>query len=318
MFGINLLNPFAIGDTIHTTTIVWLRILLFIIIVVCAYFSLTMSKEGNGKYIQYGLYFIIALCVFIMVWYLNTGSVLPGLGGNCVYCPAIGSDIKNIQSGVPTVVQTSISDKSPFMSSHIYYFVIQDTYGRDIGSSSQDEMGRSLIHWDKYYRIGLDRTTGTLYFRTGKQSPKKATVIGKIPYNTLVQLAVIQNQKAFAVCMNGERKITIQSPSLPPSTVLTRTPVINSDGIISKGILYHTEVHGTILDTPDLMRHREAVAAVYANSTIFQQTAFPSSNPQQSTLEKINGYVQLIMNRFSYSTVLNNGINSLQEQNGHE
>jgi hypothetical protein len=206
--------------------------------------------------------------------------------------------------------------KNPFTSTHLYYFVIQDTLGRDIGTSTDQETGKSLIEWKDYYKLSIDRTTSMLYFRTLKQNPQDAVPIAKLPFGTLVQIAIIQNQKTFAICVNGQRKITIRSPSLPLSSCMNYTPVINGDGIVSNGVLYHAEIHNTMLDTPDLQRHRESVVAVYSNSSIFQNTSLPTSSYSPGFAERTSGYARLASKQLSYPKVLDTGLNSLQEQNG--
>lgn len=312
MFGLNLLNPFSIGDTLNTSTIVWLRIFLLFAIIVSSYIAYTIQNE----WVQYIMYALISLSVLSFLWYLNTGSIFPGMSGSCAYCPSIGSDTKSLRSGmtISTRVQTPVTD--PFTTTHLYYFVIQDTLGKDTGNSQEGELGNSLVDWRDYYRIGLDRTTGMLSFRTHNQTPQQSTRISKLPYDTLVQIAIIQNQKTFAVCVNGERKATIRAPRLPSSSCLTRSPIINRDGIVSNGVLYHTEIHNTIFDTPDLQRHRESVVAVYANSSIFQNTPLPASNVSTNPIERTSAYARLVSKQFSYPKVLDTGLNSLQEQNG--
>ena len=312
MFGLNLLNPFALGDTIDTSTIVWLRILLLFGIITSSYIAYITSS----KWIRYAMYSTIGLSIFVLLWYLNTGSVFPGLSGSCSHCPQIGSDTKNLKSGMAVSTRVTTSPTDPFTTSHLYYFVIQDTLGKDNGNSEPGDMGSSLIDWKDYYRIGLDRTTGMIYFRSHDQAPSQSVIVAKIPYNTLCQIAVIQNQKTFAICINGERKATVRAPKLPPSSCLTNSPVINKDGIVNTGMMYHMEIHNTIFDTPDLQRHRESVVAVYSNSSIFQNTPLPSSKANVNILDRASGYVRLAANRFSYPKVLDTGLNSLQEQNG--
>jgi hypothetical protein len=314
MFGINLLNPFSLGDTIETSTILWLRILLLVAIFASSYIAYITPT----KWIKYTMYAIIGISAFSFLWYLNTGSVFPGLGGSCVYCPSIGVTSKSLRSGTSTLTNlTTIQSMSnPFTSTHLYYFVIQDALGKDRGMSSDHDLGNSIVEWNDYYRLAMDRTTGMLYFRTMKQDPGQSVQIAKMPFGTLVQIAIIQNQKTFAICVNGERKMTIRSPSLPLSSCLNHTPVINRDGIISNGVLYHMEIHNTILDTPDLQRHRESVIAVYSNSSLFQNTPLPSSSTNPSLVERTGGYGRILSNQFSYPRVLATGLNSLQEQNG--
>ena len=312
MFGLNLLNPFALGDTINTSTIVWLRILLLFIIIASSYIAYVTST----KWIQYTMYAIFGISVFSLLWYLNTGSVFPGLGSNCSHCPPIGSDTKRLQSGMAVSTQVNTPSTDPFTTTHVYYFVIQDTLGKNTGNSEPDDLGSSLIDWRDYYRIGLDRTTGMVYFRSHDQSPSQSVNVAKIPYNTLCQIAIIQNQKTFAICINGERKATVRAPRLPKSSCLTNSPILNKDGIVNNGVLYHMEIHNTLFDTPDLQRHRESVIAVYSNSSIFQNTPLPSSNANVSILDRTNAYARLANNQFSYPKVLDTGLNSLQEQNG--
>ena len=312
MFGLNILNPFSLGDTIDTSTIIWLRIFLLFVIIASSY----IAYISTTKWIKYTMYALIGLSLFSFLWYLNTGSVFPGAGGSCTYCPSIGSDTRSLKSG--TVVSTNVPTptNNPYNTTHLYYFVIQDSLGRDLGRSLAQEKGNIFIDWRDYYRIGLDRTTSTLYFRTHAQEPSQSVRVSKMPYGTLVQIAVVQNQKTFGICVNGERKITVRSPKLPISSSLTRSPTINGDGIVSSGVLYHMEVHNTILDTPDLQRHRESVLAVYSNSSIFQNTPLPSSNASTNLIERTSGYARLTSKQFSYPKVVNTGLNSLQEQNG--
>jgi hypothetical protein len=312
MFGLNLLNPFALGDTIDTSTIVWLRILLLFGIIMSSYVAYITSS----KWIQYAMYTTIGLSIFVLLWYLNTGSVFPGLGSSCSHCPSIGSDTKSLKSGMAVSTRVKTPSTDPFTTSHLYYFVIQDTLGTDTGNSEPGDMGSSLIDWKDYYRIGLDRTTGMIYFRPYDQKPSESVNVAKIPYNTLCQITIIQNQKTFAICINGERKATVRSPRLPQSSCLTNSPVINKDGIVNTGMLYHMEIHNTLFDTPDLQRHRESVVAVYSNSSIFQNTPLPSSNANVNVLDRVSGYTRLATNQFSYPKVLDTGLNSLQEQNG--
>lgn len=312
MFGINLLNPFAIGDTIDTSTIIWLRIFLLFIIIVSSYIIYITPT----KWVQYTMYTIIGLSIFSLLWYLNTGSIFPGLGGSCSYCPKIGSNTRKLNSGMAVSTQVKIPPTDPFTTTHLYYFVIQDTLGKDTGNSEPGDLGSSLIDWRDYYRIGLDRTTGMIYFRTYDQSPSESINVAKIPYNTLSQIAIIQNQKTFAICINGERKATIRSPKLPKSSCLTKSPIINKDGIVNTGILYHMELHNTLFDTHDLQRNRESVIAVYSNSSIFQNTPLPSSDISVNVIERTSGYARLTSNQFSYPKVLDSGLNSIQEQNG--
>lgn len=312
MFGLNLLNPFALGDTISTSTIVWLRILLLFVIIASSY----VVYITPSKWTRYMMYVIIAISIFSLLWYLNTGSVFPGLGGNCSHCPSIGSDTKRLRSGMAVSTQINTPSTDPFTTTHMYYFVIQDTLGKDTGNSKPDDIGSSLIDWKDYYRIALDRTTGMIYFRSYDQSPSQSVNVAKIPYNTLCQIAIIQNQKTFAICINGERKATIRTPRLPKSSCLNNSPIINKDGIVSNGILYHMEVHNTMFDTPDLQRHRESVIAVYSNSSIFQNTPLPSSHANVNMIDRASGYTRLANHQLSYPKVLDTGLNSLQEQNG--
>lgn len=314
MFGINLLNPFSLGDTIETSTIVWLRLFLLLLVIASSY----ISYITTNTLLRYSMYALIVLSLFSFFWYLNTGSVFPGLGGSCVYCPNIGKYSKTLRSGFNTITDIrGINEmSSPFTTTHLYYFVIQDVLGRDIGTSTDQEIGNSLVEWKDYYKLSLDRTTGMLYFRTLKQDPADAVPISKLPFGTLAQVAIIQNQKTFAVCVNGQRKITIRSPSLPLSSCMNYTPVINADGIVSNGILYHTEIHNTLLDTPDLQRHRESTVAVYSNSAIFQNTSLPTNSRTPSFVERTNGYARIASKQMSYPKILDTGLNSLQEQNG--
>lgn len=312
MFGINLLNPFSLGDTVETSTIIWLRLFLLSVIIASSY----VAYITTIRWVQYVAYILITLSLFSFFWYLNTGSILPGLGGSCSYCPVIGSDSKTLGSGSSVTIPVTVPTSNPFTTTHLYYVVIQDALGTDTGRSQEEEMGSSFIEWDDYYRLAVDRTTGMLYFRTYKQSPSDSVKVSPLPFGTLVQIAIIQNQKTFAVCVNGERKVTIRSPSLPLSAVLSRTPVFNRDGVVNSGVVYHTEIHNTLLDTPDLLRHRESVIAVYSNSSLFQNTPLPKMNRSLSFVERASGYARLTSNQFSYPKVLGTGLNSLQEQNG--
>lgn len=298
MFGINLLNPFKLKDTFDTSTIVWLRVFLCLVIITSAYVAYTTSNRN----IQYVMIFIILLSVFSLFWYLITGYMFPGLG------KPIGENIYSLQDGIPMPIMMKVPENSPFTTTHMYYFVIQDALGIDLGNKGNK--GCSLINWDEYYEIKLDRTTGTLYFYSGHQSDSNAVNIGNMPFGTLVQIAIVQNQKTFAVHVNGERRATIRSPKLPPSHVLSRSPIINQDGIISSGVLYHTDIDNELYEVSDLLKHRESVISVYSNSTVFQGTSLPDNKPRDM-IDTTNGYVQVMNHQLSYPKIVDIGLNSV-------
>lgn len=298
MFGINLLNPFKLKDTIDTSTIVWLRVFLGLVIIMSIYVAYITTNRN----IQYSMILISILCVFSLFWYLINGSMFPGLG------KPIGDNIYPLQDGVPVPITLKVPENSPFTTTHMYYFVIQDALGIDLGDKGNK--GCSLIKWDEYYEIRLDRTTGTLYFYSGHQSDSDAVNIGNMPFGTLVQIAIVQNQKTFAIHVNGDRRATIRYPKLPPSRVLSRSPIINQDGIISSGVLYHTDIDNELYEISDLLKHRESVISVYSNSTIFQGTSLPDNKPRD-LIDTSNGYVQLLNHQMSYPKIVDIGLNSV-------
>lgn len=293
MFG---LNPFEFIRTLHTSSILWLRVLIFLIIVG----SLATISYIENTTIRYLLYGVIALSIISVILYLTTGNVIPG--------SKIGSHIINLQNGLPSPIKMSPDNNNPFTTTHLYYVVIQDILGKDLSVSNESERGSSFIEWNDYYRIGLDRTTGTLYFRTDGDS----IAIGKLPFDSLVQIAVIQNQKTFAVSVDGTRYTTVVSSSLPVSKCLRQNPIINKDGIISSGIVYHSEIIGTLMEEQDLLRHRESVSTVYTNSSLFQNTSLPKTNPDMGVFETTSGSTRVAMGAFSYQKAVQTGLDAIQ------
>ena len=293
MFG---LNPFEFIRTLHTSSILWLRVLVFLIIVA----SLTGTSYVENTTVRYVLYGIIALSIISVILYLTTGHIIP--------TSTIGSHIIPLQSGLPASIKMIPDKKTPFTSTHLYYVVIQDTLGRDLSLSNTNERGSSFIEWKDYYRIGLDKTTGTLYFKTDRDS----IAIGKLPVNSLVQIAIIQNQKTFAISLDGKRYATVVSSSLPPSKCLQQTPIINRDGIISSGIVYHKEIIGELMEEQDLLRHRERVSTVYTNTSLFQNTPLPKTPSVMGVFERTSGATRVALSAFSYQKAVDTGLHAIQ------
>lgn len=325
MFGLNFLNPFSLGDVVQTSTILWLRFVFVFLVAISSYIAYVYQKPTTlvDTSILYGSYLMMALSVVGLLYYLLSGNVIPITPPECSFCPPIGTAIRVFKSGASSAYtsQVKLPERNPYTGTHVYYFVIQDLRGEnsavDPTQPTQDPDIMSLVSWEDYYRVSLDRITGTLYFTPIQSSGTMDKVsLGKMPLETLCQIAIVQNQKTYAIYVNGKRKATIVSKNLPSSNSLQRNPIFNANGGMNSGIIFHTEIYNTLLDTPDLLRHHESVVAVYTNSSVYQGTPLPVTTPSMNWSEQLFGFFRIVMNLFSYSKVRDTGLKSVYEQNG--
>jgi hypothetical protein len=213
-------------------------------------------------------------------------------------------------------IRATLPGVDPYTATHLYYILVQDLRGPGAGVGD----GRTtIIHRRDHFRMAIDRMTGELQFTpatSSKPQPgssfSQTTNVGKIPEQNLVQIAVIQNQKTYVIYINGERRASISTSSLPPTSSLSSDVIFNETGIINSGLLYHAEIHSTTFSIEDLQRHREAMAAKYTNDTIYQGTSLPSKDGTQGFLSNFSGFIRMLANLFGYSKTVETGVDGIK------
>jgi len=312
MFGINFLNPFSGGRYIRTTTILWLQTFVGLLLVISGVILYSYNNEG-GTIIKVLAYSLIGIAVALVITYLLVGYyIIPRVPDTCSYCPDSPASIRLTPQGASMLpIRATLPSVDPYTATHLYYILIQDLRGP--GSGIGD--GRTtIIHRRDHFRLEIDRMTGELQFipmTSSKPQPgssfSQTTNVGKIPEQNLVQIAVIQNQKTYVIYVNGERRASISTSSLPPTTSLSSDVIFNETGIINSGLLYHSEIHSSTFSTEDLQRHREAMAAKYTNDSIYQATPLPSKDGTQGFLSNFTGFIRMFANFFGYSKTVETG-----------
>ena len=334
MFGINFLNPFSGGRYIRTTTILWLQIFVAALLVISGVIlysyssgSTTTSVEGNittgaegsgGTIFKVLAYVLIGVAFAIIITYLLIGYyIIPRIPDTCSYCPDTPASVRMTPQG-PSVlpIRATLPSVDPYTATHLYYILIQDLRGPGQGVGD----GRTtIINRKDHFKLEIDRMTGELQFTpVTSSSPQpgssfsQTTNVGKIPEQNLVQIAVIQNQKTYVIYINGHRRASISTSSLPPTTSLSSDVIFNETGIINSGLLYHSEIHTSTFSTEDLQRHREAMAAKYTNDTIYQSTSLPTKDGSQGFLSNFAGFIRMLTNLFSYSKTVETGTDGVK------
>ena len=330
MFGINFLNPFSGGRYIRTTTILWLQTLVAVLLVISGVILYSYNSvggvssggesggaDGGGgggtifKVLAYGL---IGIAIALVVTYLLVGYyIIPRVPDTCAYCPNSPAAVRMTPQG-PTMlpIRATLPVVDPYTATHLYYILIQDLRGPGQGVGD----GRTtIINRKDHFRLAIDRMTGELQFipvTSSKPQPgssfSQTTNVGKLPEQNLVQIAVIQNQKTYVIYVNGERRASITTSALPPTTSLSSDVIFNETGIINSGLLYHSEIHSSTFSTEDLQRHREAMAAKYTNDSVYQATSMPTKDGSQGFLSNFTGFIRMVANLFGYSKTVETGV----------
>jgi preprotein translocase subunit SecG len=340
MFGINFLNPFSGGRYIRTTTILWLQIFVAAILVIAGVilysYSSTGAGVGAGTGAESGVgsggwgwgtifkvlaYILIGVAIALIITYLLIGYyIIPRVPDTCSYCPDTPAAVRMVPQG-PSVLpmRATLPTVDPYTATHLYYILIQDLRGPGQGVGD----GRTtIINRKDHFRMAIDRMTGELQFIPSTSSNpqpgasfSQSTNVGKIPEQNLVQIAVIQNQKTYVIYINGERRASISTSALPPTTSLSSDVIFNETGIINSGLLYHSEIHTSTFSTEDLQRHREAMTAKYTNDAVYQATPLPTNNGSQGFLSNFIGVMRIIANFFGYSKTVETGVHAVKSAN---
>jgi len=331
MFGINFLNPFSGGRYIRTTTILWLQTLVAVLLVISGVILYSYSSgggvssggesggaDGGGTIFKVLAYVLIGIAIALIVTYLLVGYyIIPRVPDTCAYCPDTPAAVRMTPQGPSMLpVRATLPGVDPYTATHLYYILIQDLRGPGQGVGD----GRTtIINRRDHFRLAIDRMTGELQFipvTSSKPQPgssfSQTTNVGKLPEQNLVQIAVIQNQKTYVVYVNGERRASISTSSLPPTTSLSSDVIFNETGIINSGLLYHSEIHSSTFSTEDLQRHREAMTAKYTNDSVYQATSLPSKDGTQGFLSNFTGFIRMVANLFGYSKTTETGADGVK------
>lgn len=331
MFGINFLNPFSGGRYIRTTTILWLQIFVAALLVISGVILYSYSSAGagdsagtdtggwgGGTIFKILAYVLIGIAIALVITYLLVGYyIIPRVPDTCSYCPDTPAAVRMTPQG-PSVlpIRATLPTVDPYTATHLYYILIQDLRGPGQGRGD----GRTtIINRRNHFRLAIDRMTGELQFTPSTSSKPQSgssftqtTNVGKLPEQNLVQIAVIQNQKTYVIYVNGERRASISTTALPPTTSLSSDVIFNETGIINSGLLYHSEIHTSTFSTEDLQRHREAMSAKYTNDSVYQATSMPTKDGSQGFLSNFVGFIRMIANLFGYSKTVETGVDGVK------
>lgn len=336
MFGINFLNPFSGGRYIRTTTILWLQIFVASLLVISGVILYSYSSPGTdlgaeggqggsgGTIFKILAYILIAIAIALIIIYLLVGYyIIPRVPDTCSYCPDSPASVL-LNSNGPSMlpIRAPLPSVDPYTATHLYYLLIQDLRGPGTGPGTGPGSSSSnrtiIINRNNHFQILIDRMTGELQFRpisANTSGSSSYTNIGKMPEQNLVQIAVIQNQKTYVIYINGERRASISTPSLPPTTSLSSDVIFNETGIINSGLLYHSEIHTSTFSIEDLHRHREAIIAKYTNDSVFQSTTLPSKDGTKGIFTNFFGFMKIFTNLFGYSKTVETGEDSIKSTN---
>ena len=225
MFGLNI---FSVGRYVETTTILWLRYVSLIIVAIgmgIVYTSSTSSPPNNMLRILGWIIStmgIIALFLYLLYGYYY----IPKIDGSCIYCPS--EPIRVLMNNNPATTRSIVPlpPKDPFRHTLVYYLRVDKV--KPIPSTT----ACSLVEKKDLYKIVIDGTTGELGISElpGNDLGKPDTFFGNLPQQSLVQLAIVHEEKEIRVFVNGIPRGAMMRKNLPPTSSMNSSTIGASGG----------------------------------------------------------------------------------------
>jgi hypothetical protein len=205
-------------------------------------------------------------------------------------------------------VSLTLPQQNPFENTFIFYVAIDEMIP---ANGAHVVQAVRIIRRENHFGLSVDAVDGTLYLDNGASETlsTKKTQVGKLPQQSICQIAITQNQKTFNVFINGKLSGVHEADNLPyrPSDIT----LFNESGGIRNGQVYHVELHNTQLTTEELRDHWEAIRIAYINDSRNQDTRLPS-NSTQSIYGWITGKFRVLFGYFAYPEGAEVAINSVK------
>jgi hypothetical protein len=295
MFGLNL---FTVNRFFESTTLLWLTAV--VVALVGAGGFLAISSPGSTiEKVGYSLagFGILLLIVFLIYGYY----VVQQMPGTCIVCPStpLRLTIQGNSSVLP--ISMNLPEVNPYENTFIYYVSIPSA----TPSKTDKTEPIRFIRRPNHFGLSLDPKNGTLYLDNGAEidlaSSPVSKQVGQLPFQTITQIAIIQNQKTFSVCINGKLSGVQIFENLPYQP--GQSTLINESGGIRVGMIYHVELHRGQLTREELRDHWESMRIAYVNDTRMKGTYSGNTlpgNDSQSWSSWITGIFRVFFGKLGF------------------
>jgi hypothetical protein len=316
MFGFNL---FTVGRFFETTTLLWLSAIVVLLVGAGGF----LARSSSGTMMEKVGYALAGFGILLLIIFLIYGYYfVQQMPGTCLVCP--GTPLRQMITGQGFILPVTMNllPQNPYENTFIYYLSIpMSTPSKSTTQENQSHSPKDtirIIRRQNHFGLSLDTINGNLYLDNGFQedlaeSPD-STLVGQMHFQTITQIAIIQNQKTFNVFINGKLTGVHTSKSLPYQP--GQSTLINESGGIQLGILYHVELHKGRLTSEELRDHWEALRIQYMNDTRlksqFSNTQLPG-NTNLGIVGWINGIFRVFFGTLGYSDGTEVAINSVKK-----